>query len=79
MEHQLLLIKRVEVAKLSQKKSGIVVQRLNYVALLDAVKKAASGIFSSEDCEKVAALYDKQLRYQEYINLYEEILGTTSL
>lgn len=56
-------------------KSGIVVQRANYQALLLAVVKACvDGAFDSAECRKRAEEYDKHKRYEEYLELYREIL-----
>ncbi|MBQ8189560.1 MAG: glycosyltransferase [Lachnospiraceae bacterium] len=56
-------------------KTGIVVQRANYQALLLAVVKACvDGAFDSEECRKRAEEYDKHKRYEEYLELYREIL-----
>ena len=56
-------------------KTGIVVQRANYQALLLAVVKACvDGAFDSAECRKRAEEYDKHKRYEEYLKLYREIL-----
>lgn len=56
-------------------KTGIVVQRANYQALLLAVVKACvDGAFDSAECRKQAEMYDKHKRYEEYLELYREIL-----
>ena len=56
-------------------KTGIVVQRANYQALLLAVVKACvDGAFDSAECRKQAEEYDKHKRYEEYLKLYREIL-----
>lgn len=56
-------------------KTGIVVQRANYQALLLAVVKACvDGSFDGAECRKRAEEYDKHKRYEEYLELYREIL-----
>lgn len=55
--------------------TGIVVQRGNYDALKEAVVKAAEGAFDREACRRRAEQFDKNIRYQEYLELYREILG----
>lgn len=56
-------------------KTGIVVQRANYQALLLAVVKACvDGTFDGAECRKRAEEYDKNKRYEEYLELYREIL-----
>lgn len=54
--------------------TGIVVQRGNYDALLESVIKASDGIFDPAACRKRAEQFDKNIRYQEYLELYREIL-----
>lgn len=54
--------------------TGIVVQRGNYDALLEAVTRAAGGIFDSNACRKRAEQFEKNKRYGEYLELYQEIL-----
>lgn len=54
--------------------TGIVVQRANYDALKEAVIKAADGVFDREACRRRAEQFDKNIRYQEYLELYREIL-----
>lgn len=56
-------------------KTGIVVRRGSYDKLLEAVLEAAKGKFSKEDCLKRAKEFDKETRYEEYLKLYEEVLG----
>lgn len=61
--------------------SGIVVQRANYDKLLDAVRKAAEGgengacAFDAAACRERAEAFDKNKRYQEYLQLYQQISG----
>lgn len=55
--------------------TGIVVRRGSYDKLLEAVLEAAKGRFSKEDCLKRAKEFDKETRYEEYLKLYEEVLG----
>ena len=55
--------------------TGIVVRRGSYDKLLEAVLEAAKGRFSKEDCLKRAKEFDKKTRYEEYLKLYEEVLG----
>ena len=56
-------------------KTGIVVQRANYQALLLAMVKACvDGSFDGAECRKRAEEYDKHKRYEEYLELYREIL-----
>ena len=61
------------------KECGIVVQRANYDKLLAAVKEVLkekeSGGFSVSSCRKRAEEFDKNIRYREYLRLYEEILN----
>lgn len=52
--------------------TGIVVQRGNYEALLAGVVKAAEGGFDGVDCRRRAEEFDKNIRYQEYLELYRE-------
>ncbi len=54
--------------------TGIVVQRGNYDALKEAVVRAADGAFDPEACRRRALEFDKNIRYQEYLKLYREIL-----
>lgn len=55
--------------------TGIVVRRGSYDKLLEAVLEAAEGRFFKEDCLKRAKEFDKETRYEEYLKLYEEVLG----
>lgn len=57
------------------KETGIVVRRGSYDKLLEAVLEAAKGQFSKENCLKRAKEFDKETRYEEYLKLYEEVLG----
>lgn len=59
-------------------KTGIVVQRADYDALLKAVREAADGRFEPSECRKRAEAFDKNIRYQEYLHLYEEVLGKSA-
>lgn len=55
--------------------TGIVVIRGSYDKLLEAVLEAAEGKFSKEACLKRAKEFGKETRYEEYLKLYEEVLG----
>lgn len=52
--------------------TGIVVQRGNYDELLAAVIQGAKGAFDRDTCRKRAEEFDKNIRYQEYLELYKE-------
>lgn len=55
--------------------TGIVVQRANYQELLMSVVRACvDGAFDSGACRKRAEEYDKNRRYEEYLELYQEIV-----
>lgn len=56
------------------KETGIVVRRAGYDRLMEAVKEAAAGKFSKDDCRKRAEEFDKETRYREYLKLYEKVL-----
>ncbi len=58
--------------------TGIVVRRGSYDKLFEAVLDAAEGRFSKEDCLKRAKEFDKETRYEEYLKLYEEVLGNAA-
>lgn len=60
------------------KETGIVVRRGSYDKLLEAVLEAAAGRFSKEACFMRAKEFDKKTRYEEYLKLYEEVLGTAA-
>lgn len=61
------------------KESGLVVQRANYDKLLQGVKEVLENKdpnrFSVSQCRKRAEDFDQHVRYREYLQLYEEILG----
>jgi glycosyltransferase involved in cell wall biosynthesis len=59
--------------------TGIVVQRGNYDALLEAVQRAAGGVFESDACRRRAEQFDKNKRYGEYLKLYQRIGRKNSL
>ena len=58
--------------------TGIVVRRGSYDKLLEAVLDASGGRFLKEDCLKRAKEFDKETRYEEYLKLYEEVLGNAA-
>jgi glycosyltransferase involved in cell wall biosynthesis len=53
---------------------GIAVRRADYQQLVTATVRAASGMFDPKACRERALEFDKEKRYQEYLNLYQEIL-----
>lgn len=55
--------------------TGKVVYRAAYDQLLEAIKGVLDGrdVYKSQDCRSHALQYDKHVRLQEYIKLYEEI------
>lgn len=58
-------------------KTGKVVYRASYDRLLEAVQNVLSkkDVYLPSDCRAHAMEYDKHIRYQEYLDLYERILS----
>lgn len=54
--------------------SGIVVEQKDTEGLFAAVQLAMSNCFTKENCQKRAASFSAQEKYQEYVNLYNDIL-----
>lgn len=60
-------------------KTGVVVEQGNVVALANAIMQMRDNPLSSEDCRKRAeVLFDKDKCFEEYIELYEELLSKKS-
>lgn len=57
------------------KECGIVVEKGNYEALLVAVKEYYINRPNALTCRERAKIYEKNLKYMEYIRLYETIYG----
>lgn len=57
-------------------KTGVVVEQGDIVGLVDAIKKMKEHPLSSDDCRNRAVeKYDKDKRFADYVNLYEEIIS----
>lgn len=52
---------------------GLVVPKGDEDALCAAIKVAASGVFTAENCLKRAKLFDSQNTFQSYLDLYKEL------
>jgi glycosyltransferase involved in cell wall biosynthesis len=56
--------------------TGIVVEKGNTQSLLQAVERLRSDPVDASLCVERAKMFDKQDRYQEYINIYRKVLST---
>ena len=52
---------------------GIVVSKGDLDGLCAAVQKAASGVFSRDDCIRRASMFDCEQTFQAYLSLYKEL------
>lgn len=60
------------------KKTGVVVPQGDVKALADAILRMKEHSLSSVDCRRRAeALFNKDDRYEDYVKLYESLLGST--
>ncbi len=56
-------------------KTGIVIEKGNLNHLRDAITTIKNNPLKSEDCLKRAQYFDKNIKFQEYIELYNDVLS----
>lgn len=56
-------------------KTGVVVKRTDVKAMYDGIKRVKRGEFKSEDCVERAREFDRRLKFEEFADIYREVLS----